>query len=137
MLFWGRIVICDLYLFHFIVVVNPVCNCSKSFVSFSFDKVTSGTYNFVSVTWNNAPDGVKFAVISAKPQFLDKVKINSTSQLINGISKLLQKLLKCFSGITTFAFANESLFCGVFPTTFALYLKDSELGERGLLGSSL
>ena len=47
-----------------------------------------------------------FTVISAKTQFLDEVKVNSTSQLINGISKLLQKLLKCFSGITTFAFVN-------------------------------
>ena len=40
-------------------------------------------------------------VISAKTQFLDQVKINSTSQLISGIFKLLQKLLKCFSGIAT------------------------------------
>ena len=41
------------------------------------------------------------SVISAKAQFLDQVKINSTSQLISGIFKLLQKLPKCFSGITT------------------------------------
>ena len=86
-------------------------------MSFSFDKVTTGTHNFVSVILNVAPDeativglAAAFTVISAKTQFLDQVKINSTSQLINGISKLLQKLLKCFSGITTFAFANESLF---------------------------
>ena len=42
-----------------------------------------------------------FVVISAKTQFFDQVKISSTSQLISGIFKLLQKLLKCFSGITT------------------------------------
>ena len=53
------------------------------------------------------------------------IKINSTSQLISGIFKLLQKLLKCFSGITTFAFVNESLSSGVFPAIFVLYLKDS------------
>ena len=51
--------------------------------------------------------------------------------------KALQKLLKCFSGITTFMFVNESLYSGVSPTMFVLYLKDSELEERGLLGSSL
>ena len=77
-------------------------------MSFSFDKITTGTYNFVSVILNFAPDGATIAglavassVISAKTQFLDQVKINSTSQLISGIFKLLQKLLKCFSGIAT------------------------------------
>ena len=43
MLFWGWIVICDLYLFHFIVPLNPEFNCSKSLISFSFDKLTAGT----------------------------------------------------------------------------------------------
>ena len=42
-----------------------------------------------------------FVVITTKTQFFDQVKINSTSQLISRIFKLLQKLLKCFSGITT------------------------------------
>ena len=88
---------------------------------FSFDKVTTGTYNFVSVILNVAPDGATIAgsasastVISAKTQFLDQVKINSTSQLISGIFKLLQKLLKCFSGITTSV--------SFLPTLFASYL---------------
>ena len=100
----------------------------------------------MSVILNVAPDGATIGglptcatltVISAKTQFLDQVKINSTSQLINGISKLFQKLLKCFSGITTFASVNESLSFGVFPIIIVLYLKDSELEERGSLGSSL
>ena len=91
----------------------------------------------MSVILNVAPDGVIFAVISAKTQILDQVKINYTSQLINGISKIFQELLKCFSGITTFALVNESLFCGAFPLRLVLYLKDSELEERGLLGSSV
>ena len=76
----------------------------------------------MSFILNFAPDGATiaglapaFTVISAKTQFLDKVKINSTLQLINGIFKLLQKLLKCFSGITTFAFVNGLLSSGVFP----------------------
>ena len=75
---------------------------------FSFDKLTTGTYNFVSVILNSNSVGATisglesaFIVISAKTQFFDQVKINSTSQLISGIFKLLQKLLKYFSGITT------------------------------------
>ena len=78
-------------------------------MSFSFDKVTTGTYNFVSVIGNSNPVDVTIAggsllfpaslpVISAKTQFFDQVKINSISQLINGIFKVLQKLLKSFNG---------------------------------------
>ena len=119
-------------------------NCSKRFVSFSFDKVTSGTYNILSVILNDAPDAAPiagltpaFTVTSAKTQFLNHVKINSTSKLINGIFKALQKLLKYCSGTTTFTSVNESLFSGVFPIIFVWYLKDSELEERGLVGSYL
>ena len=110
-------------------------------MSFSFDKATTGTYNFVPVILNVAPDGATiaglataFTAISAKTHLLDHVKINSISQLINGILKTLEKLLKYFSGITTFTSVNESLFSSVFPTIFVLYLKDLELEERGLLG---
>ena len=135
-----------MYLFRFIIILNPVFNCSKCFISFSFDKVTTGTYNFLSVILYFVPDGAAtaglpscagFAVISAKASFLDQVKINSTSQLISGIFKLLQKLFNCLSGITTFIFVNESLSSGVFPTMLVLYLKDSESEERESLGSSL
>ena len=74
-------------------------------MSFSYDKVTTGTYNFVSVILNSSPVGAtiagsspsaSFSVISTKAQFFDQVKINSTSQLIIGIFKLLQNLLKYF-----------------------------------------
>ena len=37
-----------------IVLLNPIFNCSKSFLSFSVDKVTTGRYNFVSVIINVA-----------------------------------------------------------------------------------
>ena len=77
-------------------------------LSFSLDKITTGTYNLVSVIPNFNSVGATiaestsaFSVISTKTQFFDQVKINSTSQLINGIFKALQKLVKCFSGITT------------------------------------
>ena len=65
-------------------------------MSFSFDKVT---YNFVSIILNITSDGTTiaasasaFTAISTKTQFLDQVKSNSTSQLIYGIFKALQKL---------------------------------------------
>ena len=92
----------------------------------------------MSVILNVAPVGgtigglrTAFTNISAKTQFFDHVKINSTSQLINGLSKFLQKLLKYFKGITNSAFVNESLLCGVFPTILVFYLKDSESVESG------
>ena len=99
-------------------------------MSFSFDKVTTRTNNFVSVILNFAPDGATIAgsaaastVISAKTQFLDQVKMNSTSQLISGIFQLLQKLLKYFKGITSFAFANKLLSSGVFSYNTCLVFK--------------
>ena len=73
-------------------------------MSFSFDEVTTGTYNYVSVVLNVVHDGATIAglataltVISAKRQFLGQVKISSTSQLSDSISTLLQQLHKCFS----------------------------------------
>ena len=78
-----------------------------------------------------------FTDISANTQFFDHVKISSISQLINGIFKLFQKLLKYFKEITTFPFVNESLFGSVFPTILVLHLKDSELVESGSFDSSL
>ena len=50
------------------------------------------------------------AVISAKIQFFDQVKINSVLQLINGIFKLLQKLLQCFRGKTASVLFLPTLF---------------------------
>ena len=76
----------------------------------------------MSVILNSNPVGViissilpcaSLSVISTKAQFLDQVKINSISQLISGIFKLFQKLLKCFSGITTSV--------SFLPTLFASY----------------
>ena len=62
------------------------------------DKGTTGIYNFASVIVNVAPVGAFIAelssstslvVMSVKIQFLDQVKVKDTSQLINGISKML------------------------------------------------
>ena len=81
LLIW--IVICDLYFFQFIVLLNPDFNCCKSFLSFSVDKVTTGTYTFLYVIWNYNPVGAAIAggpslfsvaltVILAKEQLLDQ-----------------------------------------------------------------
>ena len=69
-------------------------------MSFSVEKVTTGTYNFVSVIYNSDPVGATIAggsslfpasltFISANTQFLDQIKINFISQLINDIFKAL------------------------------------------------
>ena len=66
-------------------------------------------------------------------QFLDQVKVKSTSQLISGTSDVLQKLLRCFNGTensTSFIFSWPA----VFPVILVLYLKDSEfvIGSTGI-----
>ena len=115
-----------MYLFHFIVLLNPHFNYSKCFISFYFDKVTTGRHNFVFVILNFNPVAAAIAggsllcpasAISAITQFLDEFKINYPSELISRIFKLLQKLLKCFSGITTSV--------SFLPTLFASYLRFS------------
>ena len=56
------------------------------------------------------------------------LKERLTSHFINGISRVLQKLLKCFDGIiilTSFVLPAA----GVFPVIFALDLNDSEFAK--------
>ena len=113
-----------MYLFHFIVLLNPNFNCFKNLLSFSADKVTTGIYNLQSVISNFAlvRDSVATigglgcglgAFLKALPTSTDSLyqdKINVISQLINGISKLLQKLPKYFHGIeiATSSFSNSA-----------------------------
>ena len=64
-------------------------------------------------------------VSSVIRQFEDQFKFKDTSQLIHGISNVLQKLFKCFNGTeNSTAFVFPSLV--VFPVILVLYLKDSE-----------
>ena len=107
------LVISDLYLFHLILLLNLDFNCSNKLLSSSVDKVTTGTYNVVSAILNVAFVGSSIAatagsasgssslvVLLVNTQLSDHVKIRFTSQLINGVSSVLQKLLKCFNGTT-------------------------------------
>ena len=80
----------------------------------------TGTCNFLSV-FSNFPWPVELVIT----QFLDHVKIRLTSQLINGISSVLQKLLKYFSGTvisTSFVLPSS----GVSPVIYTLDLNYSE-----------
>ena len=94
------------------------------------DKVTTGTYGFVSVIWNS-PSPVELVIT----QSLDHVVSRLISQLTNGISRVLQKVLKYFNGtIVSKFFILPS--AGVFPVIFTFYLNDSESAKL-LFGSSL
>ena len=86
-------------------------------------------HNFVSVI-ANLPSLVELIT-----QALDHVKIRLTSQLINGISNVLQELLKYFSGTTISTSFVFPLF-GVFPVIFTLDLNDLEFARLSF-GSSL
>ena len=97
-----------MYSFHFIVLLNPDFNFYNSLLSFSAVKLTMGTYNLQSVISNFALVGDSIAAIGGlgcgSDAFLKALptsthslyqdKINVISQLINDISKLLQKLPK-------------------------------------------
>ena len=110
-----------MYLFHCIDLLNPDFNCSNNLLSFSPDKVTTGTYNLQSVISNFAFVGelIRFATAAGGPlkalptstHSLYQDKINVISQLINGMSKLLQKLPKYFNGmaIVTCSFSSSPI----------------------------
>ena len=63
------------------------------------------------------------------------MKIRLTSHLINGVSRVLQDLLKYFNG-TIISTSFVVPLSGVFPVIFILYLNDSEFSMLSL-GSSL
>ena len=93
------LVISDLYLFHLIVLLNPNFNCSKKLLSSVYDKVTTRTYNFVSVILNVSPVGFLILDAAGFPpwaetaslvatQFSDHVEIRFISQLVDGMSSV-------------------------------------------------
>ena len=120
----------DSYLFQLIVFLKPDFSCWSNFSLSLVDKVTTGTYNFVSVI-ANFPSPVELVIT----QSLDHVNTRLTSQLINGISSVLQKLLKYFSGTITSTFFVLPL-SGFFPVIFTLDLNDLESVKLSY-GSSL
>ena len=51
----ASVIICDLYLFHIISILNPDFRLVNNLISSSLDKVTTGTYNLQSVILSVAP----------------------------------------------------------------------------------
>ena len=120
----------DSYLFQLIVFLNSDFNSWSNFSLSLVYKVITGTYNFVSDVVN-FPSPVELVIT----QSLGYVKIRLTLQLINGISSVLQKWPKYFSGTIVSTFFVFPLF-GVFSVIFVLDLNDSEPVKLSL-GSSL
>ena len=82
-------VILDWYLFQLIVLLKPDSNCFNSFTLSWVNKVTARTKTFVSVLLTV---GSWFAVSATKKQLFNQVNLRLISQLINGISSILQEL---------------------------------------------
>ena len=94
--------------------------------------MATGTYNFVSFILNvtfvglltaatagSASGSASLVALLVITQFSDQVKIRFILQLINGISNVLQKLLKCFNGTAISISFSVSLSSNV-PTIFVL-----------------
>ena len=116
-----------------ILLLNPIFNCSKSLLSFSADKVTTGTHNFVSFilkvafvgllissTAGSASGSASLVALIVITQLSDQVKVKDTSQLINDISNALQKLLKYFNGTTILTSSFSTLSPSNFPVILVL-----------------
>ena len=109
----ASVVICDLYLFHIISLLNPDFKLVNNLISSSLDKVTTGTYNLHLSILSVAPVGALSLTIGGPAstcllsklvttQFLFHFISKDTSQLMNGIFSALQKLPKYFNGIANF-----------------------------------
>ena len=79
-----------------------------------------GNINFVSVYLNFVAP-----VAEEITQSSDQVKMRSISKLINGISRVFQKLLKCFNG-NAFSTSFVLPTAGAFYVILILYLNDSD-----------
>ena len=117
----SSVVICELYLFHIISLLNLDFKLVNNLISSSLDKVTTGTYNLQSVILSVAPVGALFLTTGGLAstclhsklvitQFLFHFSSKNTSQLINGIFSALQKLPKYFNGIANSTFRVPFLF---------------------------
>ena len=117
----ASVVICDLYLFHIISLLNPDFRLVNNLISLSLVKINTGTYNLQSVILSVAPVGA-LSLTTGGPastclrsklvitQFLFHFSSKNTSQLINEIFSALQKLTKYFNGIANSIFCVPFLF---------------------------
>ena len=109
----------DWYLLRLIVLLKPDYNCCNSFALSWVGKITTRTRIVVSVIANFSTPAE-----SVITQVDEQVRMRLVSQLIKGISRVLQKLLKYFSGIiiSTFSMCLSSL---VLPIIFDVKLNES------------
>ena len=156
----ASVVICDLYLFHIISLLNPDFKLVNNLISSSLDEVTTGKYNLQSFIASVEPVVVPFTTGGPEStclccklvitQFLFHFNSNDNSQLINGMFNALQKLPKYFNGIANSTPCLPTLFAScppapsatlyVLPVILFLYLKVLKLTAfvlGKLLGSSL
>ena len=118
LLLTASVVICDLYLFHIISLLNHDFKLVNNLESSYLDKVTTGTCNLQSFIASVAPVGALSLLPSPMSlysklfitQFLSHFNSKDTSQLINGIFSALQKLPKYFNGIVNFTSCVPFLF---------------------------
>ena len=107
LLLTASVVICDLYLFHIISLLNPDFRLVNNLISSFLDEITAGTYNLQSFilsvahvgTLSLLPPSMSLCSKLVITQFLFYFNSKDTSQLINGIFRDLQKLPKYFNGI--------------------------------------
>ena len=98
-----------------------------SFLLSSADKVTKGTYNFVSLILKIILLGFPLVLsltFTPKTQCFVHLSFYSTLQLFNGISSDLQNLLRYFNGTAIVASSRIPFADAVFPINLVLYLKD-------------
>ena len=117
-------------MFQLSTLLKPDFNCCNNVALSCVDKVTTGTYDSVSVI-SNFPSPVELVIT----QVDENVKIQLTSQLINDISRVLQNLLKYFN-LTIILTPFSLQLSGVFPVIFILDLHDAESTKLSF-GSSL
>ena len=106
----ASVVICDVYLFHIISLLNPDFKLVNNLILSSLDKVTTGTYNSQSVIATVASVGALSLTTGGSAStclrsklvithFVSHFNSKYTSQLINVIFSALQKLPRYFNGI--------------------------------------
>ena len=121
---WTRINFLERYLFQSTVLLKPDSNCFNSFLFSWVDKVIARTWHFLSVILNV---GTPFATVAAtRVLFLKHVNWRVILELIEGISSVLQKLLRYFNGTII-----SSFFVPTLPVCPPIY--DLNLNELLLL----
>ena len=113
--------------------MNPDFSCCNSFALSWVDKVTTGTWSFVSVI---ASVFAWFTAALDITQFAGQVAMRLISQLVNGSSRVLQKLLIYFSGTSISTFFVPS--SPVKPIIFCLNLNEVLLpGKLAILPAAV